>query len=227
MLGGAVAGLAAAILAPFFAVGLPLGILIFAGAALVYVKHRNALVTPPLMVLTPAHWERVKSRSKGERPDHGVDPGPITAVGRDIVFMGMDDLPLQPDLHRQVERDALAQVEHVMYHAIRHGASAVGYLMRPHGGEVRLRIGGEMVEGGNVAAAGGRGVSGHSSGWRAWTPPRSANRRKAAYGRSPGHTFELRVKSAGTVRGEQVAIRIIDVAASQMRLEDLGLSPQL
>ena len=47
MLGGAVAGLAAAILAPFFAVGLPLGILIFAGAALVYVKHRNAGHSPP------------------------------------------------------------------------------------------------------------------------------------------------------------------------------------
>ncbi len=227
MLGGAVAALAAAILAPFFAVGLPLGILIFAGAALVYVKHRNALVTPPLMVLTPAHWERVKSRSKGERLTTASASGPITAVGRDILFMGMDDLPLQPDLHSQVERDALTQVEQVMYHAIRHGASAVGYLVRPHGGEVRLRIGGEMADGGNVARPAAEVFPAIVKRLAALDPTEV---RKPQEGRIRAvvgtHTYEIRVKSAGTVRGEQLAIRIIDVAASQMRLEDLGLSPQ-
>ena len=68
VLSGAVVGLAAAILVPVFAVGLPLGILIFAGAALVYVKHRNTLVTPALAVLTSAHWERFQARAGASGP---------------------------------------------------------------------------------------------------------------------------------------------------------------
>ncbi|MBE3070845.1 MAG: Flp pilus assembly complex ATPase component TadA, partial [Planctomycetes bacterium] len=38
-----------------------------------------------------------------------------------------------------------------------------------------------------------------------------------------GQTFDLRIKTAGTVRGEQVAVRIIDLASGQRRLDELGL----
>jgi len=39
-----------------------------------------------------------------------------------------------------------------------------------------------------------------------------------------GQSFEIHIKTAGTVRGEQVAMRIIDLSVAQMRLEQLGLA---
>ena len=138
--------------------------------------------------------------------------------------MGMDDLPLQPDLRTQVERDAMTEVEQVMYRAIAHRASAVGYLVRPQGGEVRLRIGGEMADGGDVPRPAAEVFPAILKRLAGLNPMEA---RKPQEGRLravvSGQTYELRIKTAGTVRGEQVAVRIIDVAASQMRLEDLGL----
>jgi general secretion pathway protein E len=227
VLGGAVAGLASAVLVPIFAIGLPLGIVIFAGAALSYAKHRNTLVTPPLMVLTDAHWKRAKARARGERPAADSLSGPITGIGRDIIFMGMDDMPIRPDMHSPAERQALAELERVMHDAIVRRASAVGYLARPHGGEVRFRIGGEMVGGGDVAKP---AADAFASIFKRVAGLDPAEIRKPQEGRRRAvvnnQTFELRIKTSGTVKGEQIAVRIIDVAASQMRLDEIGLSSQ-
>ena len=60
VLAGALAGLVAAVAVPIFFIGLPLGVILFGGAAVAYAMHRNSLVTPPLRVLTGAHLSRIK-----------------------------------------------------------------------------------------------------------------------------------------------------------------------
>ncbi len=223
VLAGAVAGLAAAVAVPIFFIGLPLGIILFGGAAVAYALHRNGLVTPALRVLTAAHLARLKRRLMGRKAmDDGT--GPASAANLEIVFMGLDDLPRRLAGGPPAQEHANREVERVLYDAVRRGASAVGVVIRPQKAEVRFRVGGEMVAGSDVE----RPASDHF----AATVKRLAGldpneTRKPQQGRLravvAGHTMELRVKTAGTVRGEQIAVRIIDVQASQMKLDDIGL----
>jgi general secretion pathway protein E len=225
VLGGAVLGLAAAFLTPIFWVGLPLGILLFGAAAFVYAKHRNTLVAPALQVLTRAHRDRLRGRLKGEEARTDSAVGPIVGVGRDIIFMGMDDLPLRPDTRGEPQRAAFQEIERILHDAILRRASAVGYLARPHGGEVRFRISGEQTGGGDVAKPASDFVAAILKRLAGLNPDEV---RKPQEGRLravvAGQQYELRLKTAGTVKGEQVALRIIDIAASQMRLDDVGLT---
>jgi type II secretory ATPase GspE/PulE/Tfp pilus assembly ATPase PilB-like protein len=218
------AGVGTAALVPFFWIGLPLGIILYAGAAMTYANHRNSLVTPPLRVLTGAHLERIKRRLSGRKP---VDSsaGVYAGAGRDIIFMGLDDLPIRPAADSELAREANAEVERVLYDAIVRRASMVGFIARPQKGEVRLRIDGEMFAGGNID----RPVADHfPAAVKRLAGLDPAETRKPQEGRCravvSGQTFDLRVKTAGTVKGEQVAIRIVDLLTSQRRLEDLGMS---
>jgi general secretion pathway protein E len=98
--------------------------------------------------------------------------------------------------------------------------------VRPHGGEVRFRVGGEMASGGDVtrpAAEVWPSIVKRLAGLNPTETRKPQEGRLMAVVNS--RTYELRIKTAGTVHGEQVAVRIIDVATSQMRLEDLGLQP--
>ena len=223
-LGGAILGLAAAVLVPIIYVGLLLGIIIFGGAMLAYVKHRNGLVTAPLRVLTAAHWERLKA---GRGRSALSDSGPIMGSGRDIIFMGTDDLPIRPEGRTEPQRQAGMEIERVIRDAIVRRASTVGYLARPQGGEVRFRIAGEMVGGGDVEKPASDFFPAILKRMAGLNPDEV---RKPQEGRLravvTGIQFELRIKTAGTVRGEQIGIRLIDVLASQMRLEGLGLSDE-
>ena len=226
VLGGGLAGLALILFGPafipFFYIWLPLGVVVFAGAAIAYVTHRNALVEEPQTVLSQAHLARIKDRLASRKAKN--EKGPVTAVGRDIVFLAMDDLPIRSEAADDMEAEANEAAEQVLYDAITRRASAVGFVSRPQQGEVRLRIDGQMVAGDRLE----RPLSEHFAAAVkrfAGLDPKEA--RKPQEGRLRavvgGQTYELRIKTAGTVRGEQVAIRIIDLVAAQRRLEDLGM----
>jgi len=225
VLGAGVAGLASAILVPVFFVGLPLGIVLAGGAAMAYVKHRNSLVSPNQTVLSRAHTQRLRNRKDAR----GRALGPVSGVGRDIIFMGLDDMPIAVEPKTQEEFLATAAVQRVLHEAIVRRASAVGFIGRRDHGEIRMRVSGEMVEGGSIERA--------ASGQFAAVVRRLAGlnpqeTRKPQEGRLravvAGQSFEVHVRTAGTVRGEQVAMRIIDLVATQMRLEQLGFAePQL
>ena len=226
LLAGAVAGLAVAVLVPLFWIGLPLGVILFGGAAVVYSKHRNGLVTPPLRVLTSAHIHRIKQRMKGKKPVE-ESAGVYTGVGRDIIFMGLDDLPIRPLAENELQRQANAEVERVLYDAIVRRASMAAFVAHGKKGDVRFRIDGEMVAGGDVEPpvadlfpAAIKRLAGLDP--QEMRKPQEGRLRAVL----SGQTFDLRVKTAGTVKGEQIAVRIIDLATSQRRLEDLGLASE-
>ena len=221
---GGLAGLAAAILMPVIYAGLPLGVILFSGASVAYAVHRNTLVTPPLKVLTAAHLARIRRRLLSHSAA-GADSGPISGAGREIIFMGLDDLPINVQVSSPAERLALNEVERVMHDAIVRRASTAGYLAKPNKGEVKYRISGET----RAAADVGRPAADHF----ATIVKRLANldpaeTRKPQEGRVRAivatQPFELRIKTAGTVKGEQIAVRIVDIVTSQLRLDQLGLA---
>jgi type II secretory ATPase GspE/PulE/Tfp pilus assembly ATPase PilB-like protein len=224
VLAGGVAGLSALVLFPFFIFGAQIGAVLFAGAAVAYATHRNTLVTPPLRVLTAAHGQRIRQRWSGQKT--AVDEsGPVSAAGRDILFIKTNDVPIRLEAGSAEQRLATREVERVLYDAIVRRASAVGYLDRLGRGEVRYRVGGEMVSAEDVQPP--------ASDLFVATIKRMADldpaeTRKPQEGRCRAlvgsQTFELRIKTAGTVKGEQVVVRILDAARAQMRLEDLGLT---
>jgi len=221
VLGAGVAGLAAAILVPVFFIGLPLAIVLMGGAAMAYVKHRNGLVPPNQTILSRAHHQRLRDHKEAL----GRGRGSAASVGRDIILMGMDDLPIPVEPKTREEFLAMAAVQRVLHDAIVRRASAVGFVGRRDRGEIRIRVSGEMVEGESIErpaadqfAAVVRRLTG--------LDPQEA--RKPQEGRLravvAGQSFEIHIKTAGTVRGEQVAMRIIDLSVAQMRLEQLGLA---
>ena len=221
---GGVAGLMAAILVPIFYIGLLLGLALFAGAAGAYAMHRNTLVTAPLRVLTGAHVTRLKRRMRGQKPT-GADAGPVSGAGRSIIFMGLDDLPLNPAVTSPAEQRALREVERVMHDAIVRRASTLGYLARPGKGEVKYRISGETFAAPDVK----RPAADHFPALvKHLANLDPGETRKPQEGRIraivASQPYELRVKAAGTVKGEQIAIRVIDLVTSQMRLDQLGLT---
>ena len=130
VLAGAVLGLAAVILIPLFLVGLPIGLILFGGATLAYTTHRNALVEPPMRVLTGAHLERIHRRLSGERPAR-ITRHVMSAAGRDVIFMGLDDMPLSMPAENQGQVLAVQAIERLLQHAVRHRATAIGYLAKP------------------------------------------------------------------------------------------------
>jgi len=225
VMGGGLAGLAAAILVPAIYAGLPLGVILFGGAAVAYALHRNTLVTPPLRVLTGAHLHRIRQRLLGRTAQEAAESGPMSGVGRSIIFMGLDDLPITVEITSPAERAAMQEVERVLHDAIVRRASTVGYLAKPAKGEVKYRISGET----HVADDVERPAADHFC----TLVKRLANldpseTRKPQEGRIRAivatQPYELRIKTSGTVKGEQVAVRIIDVATSQLRLDQVGLS---
>jgi general secretion pathway protein E len=103
----------------------------------------------------------------------------------------------------------------------------VGFVCRPQHTEVRLRVGGEWAGGGSVeqpiAGLLAKAIKQLADLDPAQTRKPQEGRLRAIVG---GKTYDLRVSTAGTVRGEQVVVRITDVAASRLRLQDLGLSDE-
>ena len=240
VLAGGLAGLAAAVLVPLFFIGLPLGLILFAGAAITYVMHRNNLVIASLRVLTEAHLARLRARLTG-KPTESEERGPVVGVGRDIIFMGMDDLPIRLHAANETQRQGVQEIERIFFDAIVRHATVVGVLMRGHKAQVRLRVAGQVISGGDPAPPGrSPATPGRSpEGPVAEQIPAALKRlaglnpeetRKPQEGRARavvgGQTFELRVKTQGSVHGEQIAVRIIDLAGSRMALGDLGLSEE-
>lgn len=224
VLAGGAAGLATALLVPVYYVGLPLGLVLFAGAGMAYAQHRNARVTAPLRVLTAEHLARVRRRLAGHKPFE-EEMGPVSGVGRDIIFVGFDDLPKRPAAETEDGRRAARQLETVLHQAIVRNASAVAFVCRPKQTDVRLRVGGEWTAGGAVDQP----TAGHlTKAIKHLADLDPDETRKPQEGRLraivAGRTYDLRVSTAGTVRGEQIVVRITDVAASRLRLEDIGLS---
>jgi len=221
VLAAGLVGWAVALLVPWLAVGYPLGVVVFAAVSLVYVAHRNARVTAPLRVLTGAHWTRLRTRSpKGDWATMGT-------AQPDVTFLGYDDIPRRPDAASFEQQRANLEVQRLVREAIDRGASVLGIIARPQKGAVRYRVSGEMTAGGEMDVA----LTGHivrTVKRLAGLNPDEA--RKPQEGRlqavADGRNYDLRVQTAGTVRGEQVAIRIRDQAATQLRLEDLGLSEE-
>jgi len=220
VLAGGMAGLAAAALVPIFLIGMPLGLLVFLGVVLAYGMQRNALVTSEQTVFTAAHFERLKRRLQGKpaTDDEPVGPPP------DILFSGLDDLPIRVEPQSPADRKAFVEAARLLRDAICRQASLWGLMITPQRGQIRLRVEGEVVD----AEALDRPTAEHVGAFikrLAGLDP--AEVRKPQEGRLRasvvGQTFELRVKSAGSVRGEQIGVRIVDLATSQMRLEEIGL----
>jgi len=212
--------LAAVLLVPWFMVGLPLGLVVFGGGAMVYVGHRNAKVTAPLRVLTPAHLARLGRRGKG-----AARPELEGAAELDITFLGYDDIPRTIEAEDIHEDRARFDIMRTVQEAAVRGASIVGYLVRPQKSEIRYRIGSDMVAGGELELPVAEAISRAVKRLADLDPSES---RKPQEGRLRavilGRTYDLRIKTSGTVRGEQVAIRLRDMAATQFRIEDLGLT---
>jgi len=222
VIGTGMASIAAALLVPWFYAGLPLGAVLFAGSALVYVVHRNGKVTPPLRVLTGAHWKRLMRRTAGG----GRGPAP-QAAGPEIAFLGYDDIPRRLEADSFEQDQANREVERIVREGIDREASAAGLIVRPQKAEVRYRVGGEMVSGGEVDPMLATGVVRAVKLLANLDPNETRkpqeSRLQAVVG---GRTYDLRIKTAGTVRGEQVAIGIRDKAATQFRLEDVGMTEE-
>jgi type II secretory ATPase GspE/PulE/Tfp pilus assembly ATPase PilB-like protein len=225
VLGGGLAGLAAAVLVPVIYAGFPLGVIFFGGAAVAYAVHRNTLVTPSLRVLTESHLVRLRRGIFGRTAEEMAAEDLVSGAGRPIIFMGLDDLPIRVEITSPDEQMAMNEVARVMHDAIMRRASTVGYLAKPTKGEVKFRISGETRSGGDVE----RPAADHFTDLvKRLANLDPAETRKPQEGRVRAivatQPFELRIKTAGTVKGEQIAIRIIDVVSSQLRLERLGLS---
>jgi len=225
VLGGGLAGLASALLVPVIYAGLPLGLILFGGTSVAYAVHRNTLVTPPLRVLTGAHVVRIRRRLFGSTPAEEAETGPMTGVGRQILFMGLDDLPINAEAGSTAERQALGEVERVLHNGIVRRASLVAYIAKPTKGEVKYRISGETRAAEDVERPAAdhfctlvKRIAGLDP---AETRKPQEGRVRAIVAAQP---FELRIKTAGTVKGEQVVVRIIDVATSQLKLDELGFS---
>ena len=226
VLAGGLAGLAAVILVPLFFIGLPLGIILFAGATITYVMHRNNLVIANMKVLTKAHLARLRARLTG-KPMKSEERGPVVGVGRDIIFMGMDDLPIRLDAANEVQRQGVQEVERILFDAIVRHATVVGVLMRGGKAQVRLRVAGQVISGGDPEGPVAEQIPAALKRLAGLNPEET---RKPQKGRlravGGGQTFELRVKTQGSVQGEQIAVRIIDLVGSRMTLGDLGLSEE-
>jgi len=240
VLAGGLAGLGAAVLVPLFFIGLPLGVILFAGATITYVMHRNNLVVANLRVLTKAHLARLRARLTG-KPMESEERGPVVGVGRDIIFMGMDDLPIRLDAANEAPRQGVQEVERIFFDAIVRHATVVGVLMRGGKAQVRLRVAGQVISGGDPAPPGrSPATPGQSpedsvaeqipAALKQLAGLNPEETRKPQEGRLRavvgGQTFELRVKTQGSVQGEQIAVRVIDLAGSRMAIGDLGLSEE-
>jgi len=219
VLAAGLAGWAVALLVPWIAVGYPLGVVMFAAVVLAYVRHRNGRVTEPLRVLTRAHWKRLRTSASAGPLATATSPEP------DVEFLGHDDIPRRLEVASFEQQWAGLQVRRMVREAVDRGASALGILARPQKGIVRYKVGGESIAGGEMDVA--------LTGNVLRTIKRLADLnpdeiRKPQEGRlqavTDGRTYDLRIQTAGTVRGEQVAIRIRDRAATQLRLENLGLT---
>ena len=224
VLAGGLAGLAAAMLVPLFLIGLPLGVILFAGAAITYAMHRNNLVIPNLRVLTKAHLARLRARLTG-KPMESEERGPVVGVGRDIIFMGMDDLPIRLQAANEAQRQGVQEVERIFFDAIVRHATVVGVLLRNRKVQVRLRVGGQVISGSEPEGSVAEQIPAALKRLAGLNPEET---RKPQEGRTRavvgGQTFELRVKTQGSVQGEQIAVRIIDLVGSRMAIGDLGLS---
>jgi len=239
VLGGGLVSLAVALLVPRFYVGFPLGVAMFAGAAACYVVHRNARVTPPLRVLSRAHLARVRGTPPGSRSlRRGASPGggnvprpPVAGPGGEsgsgVAFLGYDDLPRQPEAGSFEQQRACQEWERILREAIDRDASALGLIVRRQQGDVRFRVGGEMEAGPRLDPALAAQVLRLIKGLTDLDPDET---RKPQESRIQavvdGRTYDLRIKTAGTVRGEQAAVRIRDQAMTRLRLEDLGLTEE-
>ncbi len=226
VLAGGLAGLGAAVLVPLFFIGLPLGLILFAGAAITYVMHRNNLVIPNLRVLTKAHLARLRARLTG-KPMESEERGPVVGVGRDIIFMGMDDLPIRLQAANEAQRQGVQEVERILFDAIVRHATVVGVLVRGGKAQVRLRVADKVISGGDPEGPVAEQIPAALKRLAGLNPEET---RKPQEGRARavvgGQTFELRVKTQGSVHGEQIAVRVIDLAGSRMTLGDLGLSEE-
>ena len=224
VLAGGLAGLAAAMLVPLFLIGLPLGVILFAGAAITYVMHRNNLAIPNLRVLTKAHLARLRARLTG-KPMESEERGSVVGVGRDIIFMGMDDLPIRLPAANEAQRQGVQEVERIFFDAIVRHATVVGVLLRNRKVQVRLRVGGQVISGSEPEGSVAEQIPAALKRLAGLNPEET---RKPQEGRTRavvgGQTFELRVKTQGSVQGEQIAVRIIDLVGSRMAIGDLGLS---
>jgi len=223
VLAGGLAGLAAAALVPLFLIGMPLGLLLFAGAAVTYAMHRNTLVTPALTVLSAAHVDRVKRRLSG-KPSGGEAEAAADQAPPDIIFVGADDMPIRLEPESPPERKGFAEAARLLHDAVIRQATLWGLMITPQRGQIRLRVEGEVVDAGTIDRPVAE-IVGAFIKRLAGLDPKEVRKPQEGRVRAAvaGHTYELRVKSAGSVRGEQIGARILDLATSQIRVEELGL----
>jgi len=221
VLGGGLVGLGVALVLPWFALGLALGVAVWAGTAAAYVVHRNRLVTPPLRVLTAAHWARLRRRVAGRG---AAAPAPARP---EVTFAGYDAIPRRLEADSFDQQRANLALERLMVEAAGRGASAMGVVVRGPKAAVRFRVGEEVVRG---EALEPRVAVGVIRALKRLADLDPAETRRPQEGRLQaivaGRTFDLRVQTAGTVRGEQAVVRLRDQAAAEMRLEDLGLGEE-
>ncbi len=218
-LGVGLVSLAVACLVPWLYVGLPLGVAMFAGATVVYIVHRNARVTAPLRVMGREHLSRLaRGQTAGEA---GAEP----AAQPDVTFLGYDDIPRVPEADSFEQRRAGLEVARMVREAIDREAAALGVIARPQKGEVRYRVGGEMVAGDELDPALAAEVIRTIKRLTDLDPNETRRPQESRIQAvADARTYDLRVKTAGTVRGEQAAVRIRDQATTQLRLEDLGMT---
>jgi len=222
---GALLGMAlSVILIPWFPAGYSVAIVVMGVTVGVYSWQRNRLVPPRMRVFTRAHLVRIRARLAGRRLEE-PGAGPVIPV-HPITFLGGDDLPIRPT--GQSEEDMLrAKLTREMFqNAIGRRATELGLTSRPGaGGQLRLRIDGLVIDGGGMASEESEAAFAEI---KRMAGLEVAEARKPQAGRfravMAGRTFEIRVRTSGNVRGEQMHIHLIDMVESEWRLADIGMS---
>lgn len=235
MLGAAVAALVAVLAVPWIIGGAGVALLIVGGVLGWYASWRNPQLPARASVFTAAHVDRLKDRllrrsregeSAAERAVHVAARSQLTEQLK-LVYMKTNDFPIRmvPQGEQQ-ERD-FSRAEEVLHEAMQLGAEEL-YLV-PQGQELLIRYRGDGVlrDGGKIESGQVRGVVQFM---KQLAELDLEEHRKPQNGRlmvlEGDKSTYLTVEAAGSVRGEQILVRLHPRELIQMRLEDSGMRPE-
>ncbi len=218
-LGAGLLGLALWLVLPWIA-GLFAFLLLYAGAGLAYVTHRNGRVAPAQRVLTPAHFQRLFSKKpETEETIHAGDRVRIKgADGRQPKW------PTDPE-----ERAGYAALQDLLFDAIWRRATVVDMALQGDAARILYRVDGVNRERESMARPLADGAVGHLKRVAGMDPQelRKPQSGKLTGAIGPGgkqdKVVEIQVQSSGDTTRQRVTMRLLS-EESRFRLPEIGLS---
>ncbi len=235
MLAVAALALIIVLVVPWLIVGLLLALAMVGGVMAWYASWRNPLVPARVRIFTAAHAERVKNRllrreqegeSAAERAVHVAARSQLTEQLK-LVYMKTNDFPIRLRPENEQQEAEFSQAERLLHEALRLDAEEL-YLI-PQGQQLQVRYRGDGIlrDGGTVEPAQAAGVTAF---FKRLADLDVKEHRKPQNGRlivleGERSTF-ITVEAAGSVRGEQLLMRLHPRELIEMRLEDSGMRPE-